>query len=590
MSPRRIASRLTCAVLALLVWTAGPARADWTTYHGDAVRSGVDSSSGGSLAFTGAWTSPSLTGAIYAEPLVHAGLVIVATESDQVMALDESTGHVVWQASAGTPVPASQLPCGDIDGTVGITSTPVIDPATNRVFVLADTWDGSNILHRLYAFDVSTGTAVVGFPVSAEPPGDVPAAQLQRAALALDNGQIIAGYGGNAGDCSTYHGWLVAVPESGGPEHTFEVESGANEGAIWGSGDGPAVEPSGNIWAASGNGSGSTYGYQQSVLKLGPSLNLLDAWAPSDWQSLDSSDRDIGSTEPLLLPGALVFQIGKEGLGYLLSATGLGGTGAAPVFQASVCSGSYGGAAYSGGVIYVPCSDGLRALTVDTATRSFAPLASWHVPSSANGPPILSGGLVWATDWSHAALYGMNPQTGQAVVTQSTAPMEHFTTPAASDGKLFLATGQTVEAYTIADAAPSAVVGPSAPAPKCVLRLRSAHVKVHHPTRRPHGRHAPPPFATVSLMAKCDQAVSVSVSGRVTERLDRRAGRRGPRLRALRLRKVSATLEAGAARTLQVRIGPVALRALQHRIRVSASFTLTSSGSVSARARARLRL
>jgi outer membrane protein assembly factor BamB len=187
---------------------------------------GVDSSSAGSLPFSAAWTSPTLSGAIYAEPLVHAGLVIVATESNQVVALDESSGRVVWQASAGTPVPSSQLPWGDISPTVGITSTPVIDPTTNRVFVLADTWDGSNILHKLYAFDVSTGSAVAGFPVSAEPPGDVPAAQLQRAALALDNGQVIAAYGGNAGDCDTYHGWLVAVPEAGGPEHAFEVEAG----------------------------------------------------------------------------------------------------------------------------------------------------------------------------------------------------------------------------------------------------------------------------------------------------------------------------------------------------------------------------
>jgi outer membrane protein assembly factor BamB len=377
----------------------------------------VDSSSTGSLPCSTAWTSRTLGGEIYAEPLVHAGLVIVATESNQIVALDESTGRVEWQTSAGTPVPSGQLPCGDISSPVGITSTPVIDPATNRVFVLADTWDGRNILHKLYAFDMSSGSAVAGFPVSAEPPGDVPAAQLQRAALALDDGQIIAGYGGNAGDCGTYHGWLVAVPEIGGPDHAFEVQAAANGGAIWGGGDGPAVDSSGNVWAASGNGSGTPYGYQESVLKLGQAMNLLDSWAPPDWQSLDGGDRDIGSAEPLPLPGGLVFQIAKAGLGYLLSAGGLGGAGAAPLFQTPVCSGSYGGAAYSGGVIYVPCSDGLHALALDTTRRSFAPLAGWHVPSGANGPPILSGGLVWVTAWGQATLYGLNPQTGQAVVT-----------------------------------------------------------------------------------------------------------------------------------------------------------------------------
>jgi outer membrane protein assembly factor BamB len=423
-----------------------------------------------------------------------------------------------------------------------------------------------------YAFDVSSGSPVAGFPVSAEPPGDVPAAQLQRAALARDNGQIIVAYGGNAGDCSTYHGWLVAVPENGGPVHTFEVEAGATEGAIWGGGDGPAVDSSGNVWAATGNGSGSSYGYQESVLKLGPTVNLLDAWAPADWQSLDGSDRDIGSTEPLLLAG----------VGYLLSASRLGGTGASPAYPASVCSGSYGGAAYSGGVIYVPCGDGLRALVLDAAAPSFGPSAGWHVPAGANGPPIISGGLVWVTDWNHATLYGLNPQTGQAVVTQSTPPMEHFATPAASDGKLFLATGQTVEAYTIANPAPLTAAPNAAapPAARCVLKVRSARVKLRHPKRR----HASAPFATVTLLATCSQAVRVSVSGVVTERM-----RRG-RANTFRLGKVSATLRAGAVRALHVRLGLVALRALEHDMRVSASFTLTAGGSSSARARVRLRL
>ena len=163
--------------------------------------------------------------------------IIVATESNQVEALNESTGQLVWQASAGTPVPSSELPCGDISPTVGITSTPVIDPATDRVFVVADTRNGSSIQHKLYAFNVSNGSAAAGYPVDVEPPGDVPADQLQRPGLALDNGQIIIGYGGNDGDCAT-DDWLVAAPEAGGSLRTFEDDTIATngEGAIWGSG------------------------------------------------------------------------------------------------------------------------------------------------------------------------------------------------------------------------------------------------------------------------------------------------------------------------------------------------------------------
>lgn len=365
-------------------------------------------------------------------------------------ALNESTGAIIWQASTGTPVPSSMLPCGDINPTVGITSTPVIDEATQRIFVVADTLTGSTIQHRLYAFNMSNGSLVSGYPRSVEPPADTPSAQLQRSALALDNGEIVIGYGGNDGDCGSYNGWLVGASESGGALKTFEVETGSREGAIWGAGDGPAVDSAGNIWAASGNGNQSTFNYQESVLDLAPSLSLNSYWAPSNWSNLDQYDIDLGSTEPLLLPNGLVFQIGKAGVGYLLEASSLGGENAPPRYSASVCSGSYGGAIYYGGVIYVACSDGLRALSLNTTSGSFSNLSTWHVPSSVNGPPIESGGLIWATDWNGAALYGLSPQSGQPVVTQSTPSMEHFTTPSASDGKVFLATGNTVEAYTAA--------------------------------------------------------------------------------------------------------------------------------------------
>lgn len=585
----RRAGRLTGLLLALIAFAPASARADWTTYRGDAARSGVDASSVGSQPFAAAWASPNLGGDMYAEPLVHNGLVIVATESDQVVALSESTGQVVWRASAGTPVPAGQLPCGNISPTVGITSTPVIDPATSRVFVLADTWDGSNILHRLYAFNVTDGSAVPGFPVSAEPPGDLPAAQLQRTGLALDNGQIIIGYGGNAGDCGTYHGWLVSVPEAGGPQHTFEVDQSGSQGAIWSAGNAPPVDSAGGVWVSTGNGNSSSYDFQESVLKLDPSMTLLDHWAPSDWQSLDSSDADIGSSAPVLLPGGLVFEIGKQGIGYLLSASGLGGAGAAPRFQASACSGSWGGAIYYSGIIYVTCSNGLHALSLDASGGTFSALSGWQVPSSANGPPIVAGGRVWATDWNHGTLYGLNPQTGQAVVTQSTPTMDHFATTSASDGKLFLATGPTVEAYTIANPAPSPVVGTgsttiptTAPVPvaspaKCVLRLRSSRVTIHNPKRRKHQKHAAPAFATVAMMAKCDQAARVSLTGVVTERLPAVGNHGKARIRRFRLTAVQASLAAGVSRMLELRLSPSLLRALEQRIREAGAFTLTTA-------------
>jgi outer membrane protein assembly factor BamB len=584
----RLILRVAVLMLAVGLSAAATASANWTTYRGDAARSGVDTSSTGRLPFAPAWTSNSLGGVMWGQPVVDGGLVVVGTESDQVYALSEATGAIVWQASAGTPVPSGQLPCGDISPTVGITSTPVIDPATQRVFVVADTWDGSNatsIQHRLYAFNLANGSPVAGFPVAVDPPGSTPADQLQRAALALDGNEVVIGYGGNDGDCGTYNGWLVGASEAGGALRTFEVEKGTTGGAIWGAGSGPAVDAAGNIWAASGNGFGS-FGYQESVLDLAPSLGLNAWWAPSNWQSLDTSDTDLGSTEPLLLPGGLVFDIGKAGVGYLLNAAALGNSNtAAPRYQASVCASSFGGAIYFNGVIYVACSDGLRALALNTAAPSFSPLASWHTPSSVNGPPIETGGLIWATDWNGGALYGLDPTTGQAAVTQSTPSMEHFVTPSASDGKLFLGTGDTVEAYTVANPVTPTPVAP-APAPRpaparCSLHGPRRGAVVPHFTRRRRHARSRLRYGTLALTLRCSSGARIVVAGIISESV--RGARHRRRVRRIRLGTSRMALRGVRAGTVHVRVPVAAVRGLQHRAAESAriSLTATSTGGTS---------
>ncbi len=84
------------------------------------------------------------------------------------------------------------------------------------------------------------------------------------------------------------------------------------------------------------------------------------------------------------------------------------------------------------------------------SSARFSALSGWQVTSSAIGPPIVSAARVWVTDWSGDRLYGLQPKTGQVLVNQGTPGMQHFTAPAAAEGKLFLATGQTVEAYRVA--------------------------------------------------------------------------------------------------------------------------------------------
>src|SRR5947209_5019176 len=153
---------LVCTALCATTGSAAAAVPAWTTYRHDDGRSGVDPDSASPVAPARAWQSTALDGAMWSQPLLYGSRVYVATQNDTVYALDAATGAVVWQQHVATPVPSGQLPCGNISPVVGIISTPVIDPAAARIFVVGDTWDGSTIRHELFGLDLGTGSVTVG--------------------------------------------------------------------------------------------------------------------------------------------------------------------------------------------------------------------------------------------------------------------------------------------------------------------------------------------------------------------------------------------------------------------------------------------
>ena len=460
----RSAAALLAAAFALsCVSGASAAIPAWTTYHHDGARTGIDPDSTTPLPPARRWQTSPLEGSIWGEPLVYGSTVYVATEANTVYALEASTGAVRWEAHLGTPVPSSELECGDISPTVGITSTPVIDPVTNTLYAVTDSWNGteaSSIHHSLVALDLSTGAMRPGFPVLIDPPlpaGANAAHQLQRAGLALDDGEVVAGYGGNDGDCGTYWGWLVAAPESGiGPEHAFQVEEAAGHhgGAIWGSGNAPAIDSGGYVYAATGNGySGGHFDDSESVLRLEADMHLVEFWAPSNWLELDESDGDLSSSNPVVLPNGLIFQIGKSGEAVLLRPGSFGGIGGAPAASIPVC-GSWGGGIYvpasaTSGRLYITClGSGLHAVEVSELNAPEPKLSEppeWNVPGQAIGPPIYAGGLVWSTHWNETVeegggvLYGIDPRTGAVKFEEPLGGFEHFATPSAGGGRLFVA-------------------------------------------------------------------------------------------------------------------------------------------------------
>jgi len=406
---------------------AALAATDWTTYHRDAARTGAAPASPAAGRLSIAWRR-SLDGAVYGQPLVVGGLAIAATEGDTVYGLDRATGRVRWHVHLGTPVPLSALPCGNID-PLGITGTPVYDPATRLVYAVAET---TGYRHVLAGIAVPAGKLV--FTRNVPTPDGQPRYDQQRAALALDRGRIYVAFGGLDGDCGPYQGSINGVPASGqGPIVSYKVPT-AREAGMWGAG-GPVVGPDGTIYVSAGNGAATAppFDGSDSVTALTPALRRTGIFAPATWAADNAGDRDLGSTAPGLLSNGMILADGKSGTGYLLNSRHLTGVGS-QVAQAPVCA-AYGGMATSGTIVYVPCIGGGMA-AVKTAGNTIKVL--WRGPAGAQGSPVLGGGAVWVPDWNAGVLYQLDPGTGHVrhkIRLGSALP--HFASPSLS-GRLAL--------------------------------------------------------------------------------------------------------------------------------------------------------
>jgi outer membrane protein assembly factor BamB len=438
--------------------------AEWPTYHGDAARSGAVPAGPDPVSPAVAWRA-ALDGAVYASPLIARGLVVAATEGGTLYGLDAATGATVWRTHLADPVPAADLPCGNISPTLGITGTPVYDAATGQVFAVATTESviptpsatatsapsasttPVGVRHVLFAVDLLTGQ--IRNNRLADAPGSDPATHLQRGALLLSDGVVYVPYGGNFGDCGTYLGRVVAAPVTGGaPLMTFAVPT-TREGGIWGP-PGPVGLPGGDLLVTTGNGEavGGTWDHSDSILRLSPTLQLRDGFAPVGWAQENSVDADLGSTGPVLLPGGhRVIAAGKGGGVYLADVDRLGGVGG-QLAQRSGCR-SYGGSAATqgsggGAVVYLPCSEGLTQFTVGADDRM---TQGWR-SADVNSSPVLVGHTVWAVDTA-GTLHGLDAATGAARASVSVGAASRFATPAVSGTALVVPTLTGVTAVAI---------------------------------------------------------------------------------------------------------------------------------------------
>ena len=322
------------------------------TYHGDAGRSGnfvvpaltFDKARG--LHLDSAFAAR-VDGHLYTQPLywrapgASTAMLLTASENDVVQAFDAATGKELWRRSVGRPVPRSSLPCGNIN-PLGITGTPVIDPSSQAIYFDADVDGADGPHHDMFALSLKDGSVLPGWPVDV---GDAlqkagkhfdPRTQNQRTALTVLDGMVYAGYSGHYGDCGDYHGWLVGFSLHD-PGKIVSFETKARGGGIWAPGGFPVVGR--DLFFATGNTFGArTWSDGEAVFRVPPDLRSSDSkrdfFAPSDWKSLDSSDEDLGGSNPIAVdvPGpsgsqAMLVALGKDGKAYLLDRNNLGGIG-----------------------------------------------------------------------------------------------------------------------------------------------------------------------------------------------------------------------------------------------------------------------
>ena len=283
----------------------------------------------------------------------------VATEHDSVYAFDAddpAASNPLWHVNLGASVPNADFGnnggCVDINPELGISSTPVIDLTSGTMYVVAKTKVGSNHFQQLHALDILTGLDKFGGPVSIQ--GSVPGTgvgsaggtlsfdplfQHSRSALLLLSNTVYVAFGSHC-DYGNYHGWLFGFNTTNLQQTTIfcttpNAGGGPDDGGggIWGSGMGPAVDASGNIYVATGNAlldaNTGSLDYGDSVLKLSVSngtVAVADWFSPHDQGNMFTNDLDLGAGGPVVIPSTnLLVIIGKTGVVYLINRQHLGG-------------------------------------------------------------------------------------------------------------------------------------------------------------------------------------------------------------------------------------------------------------------------
>ncbi|MGA2652532.1 MAG: chitobiase/beta-hexosaminidase C-terminal domain-containing protein [Terracidiphilus sp.] len=422
---------------------------------------------------------------VYAQPLYIPGLtmsdgqvhnvIFVATENDSIYAFDAdsnggSNASPIWKitlldaahgAGAGaTAVPADPQgikPQGDIGPTIGITGTPVINPATNTMYVVGNTLENGTYFSRLHAINILTGAEQSSPTVQTSPvviaatvPGTGegssggqlafdPLIENQRPALDYYNGYVYVGYAAH-GDIGPFHGWLFAYNATTMAQSAALCLSPNDYGSgIWGSGAGLPIDDDatgGRMFVSTGNGTHTTVPPFNANTEYGESIVTFDlangGLTPTDeftsynYQDLNDSDLDQGAGGVLMIPdqsGAnphILVEAGKEGRILVLNRDNLGGFNSGGTSNTNALqdiTGEIGGMwatpAYWNGNVYIWASkDYPKLFPLTNGVLANEPASQSSIYSAFPGPSFsissngTQNGIAWAVRADQYVTYG----------------------------------------------------------------------------------------------------------------------------------------------------------------------------------------
>jgi PQQ-like domain len=423
---------------------------------------------------------------------VH-NVVYVATMHDSVYAFDADSASKtpLWMTSVftygppgATTVPATVKKNAGTTGWVelGIISTPVIDPSTGTLYLVAETYENGAIVHRLHALDVSTGLEKLGGPTTIAATSTQNGVvttfkdfyQMNRPGLLLTHGHIYIAWGSN-GNNAYSQGWVMSYNAATLlQEGAYTAEPGKTLASIWQKDGGLSADAAGNIFAETAEGyfaAGSNL--SSSIIKLtqsGTKLVLADWFTPYNQQYLSAHDLDLNNAVLVLpnQPGPYTYEAigeGKEGTIYVLNRVNMGHycaactAGDTQIIQ-EIPQGAgpqTGNPVYwNNRVYFTGTGQPTKAYTIANGLLQQPPVmqpisvtGGGHAIITSNGNSngilwVLSGNALLGLDAiSLKTLYNSNATSGQGTVPL----VPHFATPIAANGKLFIGTKNSLVVY-----------------------------------------------------------------------------------------------------------------------------------------------